>query len=133
MKKVEPEEDEATLRNPSVSQYFVSAAKPNQVPVQTGMAEAVALVTDSRSLQLSLYPLIQKLAIHRKLSYRYILRGELAKYRREPVRAHSQATRQSRYPVCCGIKSVLRLRKQIRKQYFTSSYLVTFRSYGSSI
>ena len=132
MKKVEPEEDEATLRNPSVSQYFVSAAKPNQVPVQTGMAEAVALVTDSRSLQLSLYPLIQKLAIHRKLSYRYILRGELAKYRREPVRAHSQATRQSRYPVWNKI-TVLRLRKQIRKQYFTSSYLVTFRSYGSSI
>jgi hypothetical protein len=29
--QVEPEEDEATLRNPSVSQYFVSVAKPNQV------------------------------------------------------------------------------------------------------
>lgn len=28
--EVEPEEDENTLKNPSVSQYFVSAAKPNQ-------------------------------------------------------------------------------------------------------
>ncbi len=38
---MEPEEDEATLRNPSVSQYFVSSTKPNQVLLTTHVAHFI--------------------------------------------------------------------------------------------
>ncbi len=40
---MEPEEDEATLRNPSVSQYFVSSTKPNQVLLTKHEAQFMVL------------------------------------------------------------------------------------------